>query len=118
MTNNGEVKMNFPADILLKLDVTNLLAIAAMLWFFNSRLDRKFDKVDSKIGEVKSDLGKRIDDQSKPMDDLNAKVDKVECRFDPLQHTLNDIETFICHRNCVAYERLLYVETGSKSKKS
>ncbi len=48
--------MDLPIDILSKLDVINLIAIAAMLWVFNSRLDKKFEKIESQINKLDEKL--------------------------------------------------------------
>lgn len=49
--------------VLSKLDVPNLLAIAAMFWVFKSRLDKKFDKIDQRFEKVElrlNDVEKRL----------------------------------------------------------
>jgi phenylalanyl-tRNA synthetase alpha subunit len=48
--------MDFPVDILQKLDVVNLLAIGALFWFFNARIDKKLDKIHLDLGNLKIEL--------------------------------------------------------------
>ena len=47
--------MDFPIELLKNLDLTNLLAMAAMLWFLYSRIDKKFDKIDERLNTLEKD---------------------------------------------------------------
>jgi outer membrane murein-binding lipoprotein Lpp len=66
--------MDLPLDFLAKLDIASLLAIGGLLWVFNSRSDKKFDRLDAKIDKLGSELNTKID---KLGSELNTKIDKV-----------------------------------------
>ena len=96
--------MDLPLDFLAKLDVTSLLAIAGMLWVFNSRLDKKFYELkfdlNTKIDKIGSELNTKID---KIASELNTKIDRNEAKFnakldskiDPLEKDLIQMNTRI-----------------------
>jgi len=48
--------MDFPINILEKLDIYNLLAMATMLWIMYSRLDKKLDKLDTRMSKLENDM--------------------------------------------------------------
>ncbi len=55
--------MELPIDILEKIDIVNLLAMAAMFWIFYNRIDKRFDKVDErfdKLEEKVTDIDRRL----------------------------------------------------------
>lgn len=56
-------------EFLRNLDITTFLIIGGMLWVFNSRLDKKFDRIDKRF---ESSDAKR----DKDLAELNAKMDK------------------------------------------
>ena len=74
--------MELPVDLLSKLDITNLLAIAAMLWFFNSRLDKKFEKIDEKF------------------DQIDKKFEKIDLEFKEIRTSLNRMEGAFYAKDC------------------
>ena len=48
--------MEIPFDLLAKVDLTNLLAMAAMFWVFNWHLNAKFDKIDRRFDKLENDM--------------------------------------------------------------
>lgn len=42
--------------ILQKIDIATILSLAAMFWIFNSRLDKKFDKIEKQLENLTEDL--------------------------------------------------------------
>lgn len=60
--------MEIPVDILAKIDIGNLLAMALMLWIFYNRLDKKID----------------------------LRLDKVDQRFDKLDEKVTDMDRRLC----------------------
>lgn len=55
--------MDLPVDLLARMDILQLIAIAAMLWFLNSRMDKKFDKIDGRFDRLEekvNDIDKRV----------------------------------------------------------
>lgn len=69
--------MDIPIDFLQKLDITNLLAMAALLWLFTIRMDRKFDKIDIKF------------------DKIDIKFEKMDARFDEIKNDINVMKSEI-----------------------
>ncbi len=70
--------MDLPIELLSKVDVPTILAMAAMFWFMNSRLDKKFDKIDQKF------------------DKIDQRFEKVDQRFDRLDEKVTDIDRRLC----------------------
>ena len=92
--------MDLPLDFLAKLDIASLLAIGGLLWVFNSRSDKKFDKLDAKIDKVGSDLNTKIDRLDNKIDkvalDLNLKIDQNEAKFNvKIDKVASDLNTKI-----------------------
>lgn len=63
--------MDLPVELLSQIDVPTILAMAAMFYFMNSRIDKKFDKVD-------------------------LKFDKMDLRFDKLEEKVTDVDRRLC----------------------
>ncbi len=74
--------MEIPVDILAKLDVVNLVAIAAILWWFNSRVDRKLDKFENNMDQR--------------FEKIDQRFEKVDQRFDKLEEKITDIDRRLC----------------------
>lgn len=43
-------------NLLRQMEVSHLLAMAAMLWWFNGRLERKFDRLDSRLEKLETQI--------------------------------------------------------------
>lgn len=41
---------------LCEMDIGSLVVMAAMLWFFKSHLDKKFEKTDLELKDIKKDI--------------------------------------------------------------
>lgn len=67
--------MDFPVEALSRVNIPDLLAIAAMFWFSNSRMDKKFEKVD-------------------------ARFDKLEEKFTNMDRELCRLEGAFVSKNC------------------
>jgi hypothetical protein len=48
--------MDFPIELLSRIDVPTIIAMASMFYFMNSRLDKKFDKIENKIDKLDEKL--------------------------------------------------------------
>lgn len=81
--------MEFPVEILQQLNITELLAIAAMLWVFNSRLDKKFEKIDDRF--------EKMDQRFEKMD---QRFEKIEARITQVEHDLVEIKTVLRLKEC------------------
>lgn len=44
--------MDLPINLMEKLNVVNLLAMAGMLWFLYSRIDKRFDQIDQRFDQI------------------------------------------------------------------
>ncbi len=70
--------MEIPVDFLAKLYVTNLFALAAMFWWFNGRMDKKFEKMEQRFEKI------------------DQRFDKMDLRFDKLEEKVTDIDRRLC----------------------
>jgi predicted nucleic acid-binding Zn-ribbon protein len=61
-------------EILKEINVSELIAMGIMLWFFYSRMEKKFDKINDRFEKV------------------DARFEKVDARFEKIEITLNDID--------------------------
>lgn len=93
--------MDLPIDILEKVDIATLLAIAAMLWFFYSRLDKKFTQIDDKFKEVSETINRN---EAKFSARLDMKIDPIEkdliqinTRIAVIESRLSDIGSNLSH---------------------
>jgi hypothetical protein len=48
--------MDLPTEFLSKMNVENILVMAAMLWFMNSRIDKKFEKIEIRLEKIENRL--------------------------------------------------------------
>ncbi len=71
--------MDFPTDFLTKLNIEQLIATAAMLWFLYSRLDKKFDKIDERFNKI------------------DEKFNALETRIVVVETRLTDISSNVSH---------------------
>lgn len=71
--------MDFPTDFLAKLNIEQLIAIAAMLWFLYSRLDKKFDKIDERFTKI------------------DEKINSIETRLVVVETRMTDISNNVSH---------------------
>ena len=72
--------MEIPIDFLAKLDIVNLLSIAALLWIFYNRLDKKFEKIDEKFAKI----DEKFADLSKDVQQINTRLAILETKFSDL----------------------------------
>ena len=70
--------------IISKLDVQNLIAMAAMLWIFKVHLDKKFEKIDQRFEKIDQRFEK-----------IDQRIDKIEQKLNELDKRLVAIETII-----------------------
>jgi predicted nucleic acid-binding Zn-ribbon protein len=97
--------VDLPLDFLAKLDIASLLAIGGLLWVFNARSDKKFDKLDAKIDKVDT----RIDKLDAKIDRNEAKFNaKLDSKIDPLEKDLIQMNT----RMAVIESRLSDISTN------
>ena len=86
--------MEIPIDFLARLDVVNLLSIAALLWIFYSRIDKKFEKVDEKFAKIDEKFAK-IDEKFAKIDekfaDLSKDVQQINTRLAILETKFSDL---------------------------
>lgn len=61
-------------DYFSKIDVSTLLAIAAMFWIFKIHLDKKFDKIDKQFEKV----DQRFDKISDEVKDIDRRLCRIE----------------------------------------
>ena len=74
--------MDIPVEFLSKLDVPNLLAMAAMLWVMNKRLDKKFEKIDQRFEKV------------------DQRFEKIENRLSLIENDIIEIKTVLRLKEC------------------
>lgn len=81
--------MDIPFDILEKIDVINLIAMAAMFLFFYNRVDKKFEKVDQRFEKI------------------DQRFDKVDHRFQKLEEDMQkfkmdmiEVKTILRMKEC------------------
>lgn len=73
--------MEFPVDVLRDLSISNLIAMAAMLWFMYSRIDKRFEKVDQRFEKVDQRFEK-MDQRLDKMDEKLTDIDRRLCRME------------------------------------
>jgi len=80
-------------ELILKIDLPNLMAIAGLLWMFYKRLDKKFEKIDEKFEKV-----------YERFDKIEEKFDKIEEKFDSqireVRTSLNHMEGAFYSKDC------------------
>ncbi len=76
--------MELPVDILSRIDVVTLLAMAAMFWIFNSRLDKKFEKIDQRFDKIEQRFDK-----------VDQRMDKIENRLSLVEHDMIEVKTIL-----------------------
>ncbi len=62
-----------------KIDIPNLIAIGAIVWFFYSRLDNKIEKLDSKISGKIEKLDEKINDIDKRVFAIETMLHMKDC---------------------------------------
>lgn len=73
--------MDLPIEILYRLDISNLLAIAAMGYFLNSRMNEKIDKLNNKIDKIEEKLSIKIDKLDEKLTDIDRRLCRLEGAF-------------------------------------
>lgn len=61
-------------EIIKQMEVGHLLVMAAMFWWFNGRMEKKFDKIDARFER------------------MELKFDKIDTRFEKIEDRLNSID--------------------------
>ena len=96
--------MDLPIEFLGKLDIPMLLAIAGMFWVFNSRLDKKFDRIDislknldSKIDKNKTELDAKIDKNDDRLTSIEKEIGQLNTKMAVIESRLSDISTNVTH---------------------
>lgn len=69
-------------DLLKDINIGQLLAMGAMLWFFYSMLDAKIEKLDAKIEK------------------LSDKIDKLDEKVNQIDKRLVAVETLLSVKGC------------------
>ena len=76
--------MELPIDFLSKLDITNILAMAAMFWFFYSRLDKKFANIDRNFEAMDRKfevIDRKFEEIGKKFEETNLKISELDKKF-------------------------------------
>ena len=80
-------------DFLIKFDLQNLIAIAAMFWFFNRHQDKKFEKIDQRF--------EKIDQRFEKLEEhLDHRFEKIELTLHDLDKRLYRMEGSIISKEC------------------
>jgi len=84
--------MDFPGEILSKFDISNLIATAALLWFFYLRIDKKFDAIDKKF----ENIDRRFENIDRRFEHIDRKFENIDRRFDKIEEKITDIDRRLC----------------------
>lgn len=71
-------------EILKEINIAQLIAIGAMIWFFYQRLEKKIDKVNERIDKV----NERIDKLSEKVEDIDRRLCRIEGSLQTQGHCL------------------------------
>lgn len=85
--------MELPLSILEKIDIVNLLAMAALFWIYHSRLDKKFEAIDRRFEAMDQKFDRKFEAMEKRMDERFRKMDE---RFDKMDEKITDIDRRLC----------------------
>ena len=104
--------MEIPVEFLCRIDIPNLLIMAALGWILYRRIDSKFEKVDqrftkidekfermeakneerfSKIDETLTRLDKGLVEVSKDIQQLNMRVGNLESKVNGMKDKFSDL---------------------------
>jgi septal ring factor EnvC (AmiA/AmiB activator) len=76
-------------EFLAKLDITTIIAVAAMFWWFNTRMDKKFEKIDQKFEKI---------DQR--FDKVYNEFDKLKVEIGSLKNDMIEVKTVLRLKEC------------------
>lgn len=82
-------------ELIKKLDVGQLIVMGCMLWFFYSRIEKKFDKLEAKIED-------RFDKIEQRMDKMEQRMDRIEALVNNLDKRLFVVEAILQMKGCCA----------------
>ena len=74
--------MELPIEVLKELNMPNLIAMGAMLWFMYSRIEKKFEKIDQRFEKI------------------DQRFEKIDQRFEKIEDRLFILETDMIKFNC------------------
>lgn len=69
-------------EFLNRINISQLIALGFMLWFFYNRLEKKIEMVDKKIDKLE--------------EKVNDRFDKVDERFVRLENKVEDVDRRLC----------------------
>lgn len=76
-------------ELLKEVNLGQFLAIAALFWFFYSRIDKKFEKIDQRFEKIDQRFEK-IDQRFADLEHkMNERFEKVDQRFIALEHKMD-----------------------------
>jgi len=89
--------MDIPLALLEKLDLTNLLATAGIVWFFYTRIEKKFAKVDEKFAKVDErfvQFEAKVDERFTQFEaKVDEKFNKLEEKIDKVSYDIHKVDT-------------------------
>jgi len=83
--------MDIPLALLEKLDLTNLLATAGIVWFFYTRIEKKFAKVDERFVQFEAKVDEKFNKLEEKIDKVSHDIHKVDTRVSILENKLSDL---------------------------
>lgn len=78
--------MDTALEFLSKLEIGTILAVAAMFWWFNNRMDKKFEKLEH-----------RIDQRFEKVD---QRFEKLEDRMTRMEYDMIEVKTVLRLKEC------------------
>lgn len=80
--------MDLIIEFIKDINISQLIALGIIIWFFYSRLDSKIEKLDSKIENVRQDVNTRIDKLSEKVEDIDRRLCRIEGSLSTHGHCL------------------------------
>ena len=74
---------------LLALVVTNLVAVAGIVYYMASALGKRIDDLDKRIGDLSSNMNERFSDVNNRIDDLSSNMNE---RFSDVNNRIGDLD--------------------------
>jgi septal ring factor EnvC (AmiA/AmiB activator) len=72
-------------EFIKEINIGQLISMAAMFWIFNSRLDKKFEKIDQRFEKVEQRFEK-----------IETKIEDIDRRLCRLETKIEDIDRRLC----------------------